>query len=93
MPLAPIAFAEADAQALAAHQGRVIAFADTDPDTWARRIDRLTKGAMASAPWPAPHGKSSSPARGWSWPFPPGMAARAVHLICLPKRAKAEGVL
>ncbi len=87
MPLAPIAFAEADAQALADHAGRVIAFADSDPDTWARRIDRLTKGAikraMASPAW-----DKLKPGQGLELAFPAGMAARAVHLIRLPKRAK-----
>ena len=87
MPLATITFTDADAQALASHEGRVVAFADADPDTWARRIDRLTKGAVKRA-LASPAWEKLKPGEGMELAFPAGMAARAVHLIRLPKRAK-----
>ena len=87
MPLASITFAEADAGALAAHEGRVVAFADAEPDAWARRVDRLTKGAVKRA-LASPAWEKLKPGEGMELAFPAGMAARAVQLIRLPKRAK-----
>ena len=89
MPLVAITFAEADAKALAAHEGRVAAFADAEPDTWARRIDRLTKGAVKRA-LASPAWEKLKPGEGMELAFPAGMAARAVHLIRLPKRARPD---
>jgi leucyl aminopeptidase len=85
MPLVTIDFAEADPQALAAHEGRVAAFADAEPDPTARRIDRLTKGAVTRA-MASPAWSKLKPGEGLELAFPAGMAARALHLIRLPKR-------
>ena len=88
MPLAPLTFAESDPQALAAHEGRVVAFADAEPDPSARRIDRLTKGAVKRA-LASPAWEKLKPGQGMELAFPAGMAARAVHLIRLPKKPSA----
>jgi leucyl aminopeptidase len=87
MPLVTIDFAEADATALAAHEGRVAAFADAEPDASARRIDRLTRGAVKRA-LASPAWEKLKAGEGMELAFPAGMAARALHLIRLPKRAK-----
>ncbi|KPQ08360.1 MAG: leucyl aminopeptidase [Rhodobacteraceae bacterium HLUCCA12] len=87
MTLVHIDFASAEADALARHTGRVVAFADESLDPWARRIDRLTRGAlkraMDSEAW-----SDLKPGEGLELAFPAGMAARAVHLIRLPRNAK-----
>ncbi len=86
MSLVAIDFAAADASALASHEGRVIGFADTELDAWARRIDRLTRGALkraiASEGW-----EKLKPGEGLELAFPAGMAAQAVQLVRLPKNA------
>lgn len=86
MRLAAIDFAAADAAVLASHEGRVIGFADADLDAWARRIDRLTRGALkraiASEGW-----EKLKPGEALELAFPAGMAAQAVQLIRLPKNA------
>ncbi len=77
----------ADADA-ASHPGRVIAFADTALDPEARRLDRLTRGALsralASDLW-----AEVKPGEGLDLAFPAGLAASAVHLIRLPKKSDA----
>lgn len=86
MALVEIIFAAADARALAAHEGRVVAFADTAADASARRLDRLTKGAVKRA-LASPAWEKLKPGEGIELAFPAGMAARALHLIRLPRRA------
>ena len=87
MSLVPITFAEADAQALSAHEGCVVVFADAEPDAWARRVDRLAKGAVKRA-LASPAWEKVKPGAGMELAFPAGMAARAVLLVRLTKRAK-----
>jgi len=87
MPLAPLTFSEPDAEALATHEGRVVVFAESDPDPTARRVDRLTRGAVKRA-LASPAWEKLKPGQGLELAFPGGMAARAVHVIRLPKRAK-----
>ena len=86
MSLVALDFAAADADVLASHEGRVIGFADTGLDPSARRIDRLTRGALkralASEAW-----EKLKPGEGLDLAFPAGMAAQAVHLIRLPRNA------
>jgi len=86
MSLVAFDFKTADADALATHAGRVIGFADTDLDPWARRIDRLTRGALkraiASEGW-----EKLKPGEALELAFPAGMAAQAVQLVRLPKNA------
>ena len=86
MSLVALDFAAADADVLASHEGRVIGFADSDLDPSARRIDRLTRGALkralASEAW-----EKLKPGEGLDLAFPAGMAAQAVHLIRLPRNA------
>ncbi|MCC5969332.1 MAG: leucyl aminopeptidase [Pararhodobacter sp.] len=87
MTLVPIEFAPADADALATHEGRVVGFADTELDSWAKRLDRLTRGALqraiASEGW-----EKLKPGESMDLAFPAGMAAQAVQLIRLPRKAK-----
>lgn len=86
MPFVAIDFAAADAEVLATHAGRVIAFADAGLDPWSKRLDRLTRGALsraiASEGW-----EKLKPGEGLELAFPAGMAAQAVQLIRLPKSA------
>jgi len=86
MSLVALDFAAADAAVLASHEGRVIGFADNDLDTWARRIDKLTRGALkraiASEAW-----EKLKPGEGLELAFPAGMEAQAMQLIRLPRNA------
>ncbi|MGY6536244.1 MAG: leucyl aminopeptidase [Pararhodobacter sp.] len=87
MSLVPIEFAAADPDSLAAFTGRVVTFADTAPDGAARRLDRMTKGAvkraLASEAW-----EKLKPGEGMELAFPAGLQAQALHLIRLPRNAK-----
>ncbi|MFN4098639.1 MAG: leucyl aminopeptidase [Pararhodobacter sp.] len=88
MTLPDILFTAPDADAVAAHPGLVVAFADAALDGEARRVDRLTKGslsrALGSEGW-----EIVKPGEGLTLAFPAGMAAAAVLLIRLPRRAEA----
>ncbi len=89
MTLAPIDFATPDTEALKAFTGCVVAFADTAPDTAARSLDRLTRGAvkraLASDAW-----EKLKPGEGLHLAFPAGLQAEALQLIRLPRRARPE---
>ena len=87
--LTPISFAETDLEAIANHLGRVAVFIDAEGklDPGARRVNRLTKGAIArlieSERWTKlKDGDSLSLA------YPAGMAADAVDVIRLERNAK-----
>jgi len=88
MALPDVLFTTPDAAAPGAHPGLVVAFADTTLDAGARRVDRLTRGsltrALDSEGW-----DNVKPGEGLTLAFPAGMAAGAVLLIRLPRRAGA----
>ncbi|MCC5989138.1 MAG: leucyl aminopeptidase [Pararhodobacter sp.] len=89
MTLAAIDFAAADPEALAAHEGRIAAFADDKLDPAARRLDRLAKGALARAV-ASPAWEKLKPGEGIELAFPAGLKARAVHLIRMPRTAAPD---
>jgi leucyl aminopeptidase len=92
MTLAPYSFVDADAAEAATHAGRVVVFADVALDAPARKLDRLTRGALsralASDAW-----AKVKPGKGLELAFPAGLAARAVHLLRLPRGAAADVTL
>ncbi len=91
MTLPAIEFVKADPAALAAHEGRLIAFGDDKLDPMARRIDRLAKGALGRA-LASPAWEKLKAGQGIELAFPAGLKARAVHLIRLPKNAAPEAL-
>jgi leucyl aminopeptidase len=87
--LTPITFAQTDLDALAALEGRVAVFVDGagKMDLAARRVNRLTKGAVArlieSARW-----QELKEAEVVSIAYPVGMKADAVDVVRLERGAK-----
>ena len=88
MALVSLDFIGIDAALIAAHAGRLVAFADETLDPEARRIDRLTRGALtralASQAW-----SEVKPGEALDLAFPAGLAATALVLVRLPLRADA----
>lgn len=84
----PIQFQSVDLEALSAHTGRVAVFVEPGqtPSAGFRRLDRLTKGALSRALASDAFGKTK-PGEGADLAFPTGLAAEALHLIRLPKKA------
>jgi leucyl aminopeptidase len=80
-----------DLDQLAAHTGRVVIFADPDAPLprAAKRCDRLTRGAVARAVESAEFA-ALAPGKGLILAYPAGMAARALQIIRLPRKATAE---
>ncbi len=89
--LREITFAPVDLEALASAEGRVAVFitADGKMSPGARRLNRLTKGAVARAvasdAW-----EKMKEAQVLSLAYPAGMAADAVDLVRLERRADVE---
>ncbi|MGB5864445.1 MAG: leucyl aminopeptidase [Sulfitobacter sp.] len=87
--LTPITFAETDLDAIATHIGRVAVFVDAAGklDPGARRVNRLTKGAVVrlveSARWEKMKEGASA-----AISYPAGMAADAVDVVRLERGAK-----
>lgn len=88
MALVDLSFAAFDPAALVAHPGRVVVFADAGLDAQARRVDKLARGALSRA-LASPGWAALKPGEGMDLAFPAGLAACAVHLIRLPRRAEA----
>ncbi len=84
----PIAFQPVDATALAAHPGRIALICDAAPAGAARRLDRLTRGALARAMASEAWGKLK-PGEAMDLAFPAGLQAEAVQLVRLPRRSDA----
>ncbi|TAG08851.1 MAG: leucyl aminopeptidase [Rhodobacterales bacterium] len=84
----PIQFQPTDLEALASAKGRIAVLADaTTPLTPAlRRLDRLTKGALARALGSDVFGKLK-PGEGMELAFPTGLACDALQVLRLAKRA------
>ena len=84
----PIQFQAVDLEALATHPGRIAVLAEPGQPLSAgfRRLDRLTKGALSRALASDSFGKTK-PGDGAELAFPTGLAAEAVQLIRLPRKA------
>ena len=84
-------FKETDNDAIAEAEGRVaiIITPDGKLDTSARRVNRLTRGAVKrlveSAAW-----AKMEPGQIKTLTMPTGMAADAIDVVCLPRRASVE---
>jgi len=88
MALVDLTFANLDAAVLTAHTGRIVVFADTTLDAVARKVDRLTRGALARALASAAFG-ALKPGEAMDLAFPSGLAAAAVQMVRLPVKADA----
>lgn len=86
--LTPITFADTDIEKIAAHTGRVAVFLEPEGrlDAGARRVNRLTKGALARLVEGETFAKSKA-GHAQTLAYPAGMAAEAVDVVHLPRRA------
>ena len=87
----PAAIVATDLDAIAGAEGRVALLVDAEGklDQAARRVNRLTKGALQRLVESDGFGKLKS-GDAAELAFPVGMAAEAVQVVKLPKRAKAD---
>ncbi|NUH64386.1 leucyl aminopeptidase [Sulfitobacter sp. S0837] len=86
--LTPITFSETDIDQIAGHAGRLAVFLEPSGrlDVGARRINKLTKGALARLVEGARFA-NLKPGEVLSLTYPSGMAAEAVDVVHLPRRA------
>jgi leucyl aminopeptidase len=85
----PIRLQETDLDALAGQPGRIALLADTGALTpAARRLDRLTRGALVRALTSDAFGRLK-PGEAMELAFPAGLAAEAVQIVRLPRRCEA----
>lgn len=91
--LTPISFVETDIDALAATQGRVAVIVTPEGklEQSARRVNRLTKGAVQRFVDSEGFAKVK-PGQVTSMAWPAGMAATAVDVICLPRNHSVNEV-
>jgi leucyl aminopeptidase len=84
----PIQFLSLDLDALAGATGRIAVLAEPDQPTSAgfRKLDRLTRGALARAVASEAFGKLK-PGEAMELAWPAGLQAEAVQILRLPKRA------
>ena len=84
----PIQFQATDLEALAAQKGRIAVLADADQPTSPgfKRLDRLTRGALSRGAGSEAFGKLK-PGEAMDLAYLPGLAADAVQLIRLGKKA------
>ena len=84
----PIQFQATDLEALAVQTGRIAVLADADQPASPgfKRLDRLTKGALTRAAGSQAFAKLK-PGEAMDLAYLPGLAADAVQLIRLPKKA------
>ncbi len=89
--LTPITFIETDIDALAGHEGRVAVVVSPEGRMGqsARRVNRLTKGAVQRFMDSDAFGKVK-PGGVTSMAWPVGMAAHAVDVVCLPRNHSVE---
>jgi len=89
MALISVEFAALDPNLLTEHAGRVVVFADEKLDAEARQLDVEMRGALAraleSAAWEA-----VKPGEALTLAFPQRLAASAVVMVRLPRRAPAD---
>jgi leucyl aminopeptidase len=91
--LTPISFSETDIERLGGHDGRVAILVDETGrlDVAGRRVNRLSKGALKRAV----NSKAEAglkPGDGFTLAYPTGMAAEAVDVLCVPRRATLDKV-
>ena len=89
--LVTVKFAETDLDEVAKAEGRVAVFVTSDGklDTAARRVNRLTKGALNRMVDSGAVGKmKQGELATLAWPA--GMAAKALDVVCLDRNAKGE---
>tara|TARA_R110002049_G_scaffold23545_5_gene83468 strand:+ start:24678 stop:26150 length:1473 start_codon:yes stop_codon:yes gene_type:complete len=86
--LTPITFAAVDIDQIAGHAGRVVVFLDPEGrmDAGARRVNKLMRGALARLASSDRFG-DLKPGDAISMAYPSGMAAEAVDVVRLPRRA------
>ncbi|AXI42662.1 leucyl aminopeptidase [Sulfitobacter sp. SK011] len=86
--LTPISFADTDIDQIAGHAGRIAVLVDKDGrlDAGARRVNKLTRGALARLIEGAPFAKLK-PGDAVAMAYPGGLTADAVDVVCLPKGA------
>ena len=85
--LTPIRFSETDIDQIREHEGRVVVFVEPEGrlDAGARRVNRLTKGALARLTEGEKFGKTK-PGDAMSLAYPVGMQAEAVDVVHLARR-------
>ena len=83
----PVTFAETDLDALAEREGRIAVLVEQGGrlDAGARRVSRLTKGAVARAVASERFAKLK-PGESITLAWPAGLVAEAVEIVCLPRR-------
>ena len=86
--LTPITFVSTDIDQIADFKGRVAVFIDPEGrmDAGARRVNKLMRGALVRVSEDEDFGKSK-PGHALTLAYPAGMAAEAVDVIHLPRRA------
>jgi leucyl aminopeptidase len=86
-----IDFRATDLEALAAVPGRIVALVPEEGETTPalRRLDRLTRGAVTRA-LASKAGSKLKPGEGMEIAFPGGLAAEALQLVRLPRKAEVD---
>ncbi len=86
-----IDFRATDLEALAALPGRIAALVPEEGETTPvlRRLDRLTRGAVTRA-LASKAGQKLKPGEGMEIAFPGGLAAEALQLVRLPRKAEVD---
>ncbi|TGD62864.1 leucyl aminopeptidase [Tabrizicola sp. WMC-M-20] len=87
----PIKFCESDADSLAAQPGRIAVLADagTTLPPLVRKLDKLTRGAVSRAVGSDAFDKLK-PGESLDMAFPAGLAADAVQILRLPRKATQD---
>ena len=87
--LTPISFLPTDLDAIAAHKGRVAVFVDAEGklDPGARRVNKLSKGAVARLVESERWGKMKD-GESVALAYPAGLAADAIDVVRLERNAK-----
>ncbi|QFT59782.1 Cytosol aminopeptidase [Sulfitobacter sp. THAF37] len=85
--LTPITFTETAIDRIAAHEGRIAVFVNPEGrmDAGARRVNKLTRGALARLVESEKFTKLK-PGQGVAMAYPSGLAAEAVDVIHMPRR-------
>lgn len=89
--LTPITFTETDIDQIAGHTGRIAVLVDPDGrlDAGARRVNKLTRGALKRLIEGAQFGKLKA-GDAVTMGYPTGLAADAVDVVRLPKRVDTQ---
>ncbi|MFK7868050.1 MAG: leucyl aminopeptidase [Roseobacter sp.] len=91
--LTPVSYTELDIDRFAEHAGRIAVIVDGEGklDTAGRRLNRLTKGALARAV----EGRLAAGLKeggDFTLAYPAGMSAEAIEVLCLARNADANAV-